>query len=89
MNDPVKTEMTKLEQAMAECATRLGEYADTVQIFCTSYDGTDGGTFSCVTGTGNGMARYGHVRLWLKEVEESGGQLPDFQGEDDDEEDEE
>ena len=44
-------------------AKLLMQSFDSVQIFCTKYEGED--TANYVYGGGNFMARYGHVRAWI------------------------
>lgn len=49
--------------------TMLSEHFDTVQIFVSRYDDSEGETAVIHNGKGNYYARYGHVKQWLK-VEE-------------------
>jgi hypothetical protein len=47
----------------------LGEHFDTVQIFVTRYEGSEGpdaGTTAIVRGIGNYFARLGHVKTWVR-----------------------
>ena len=50
-------------------ASQLGEHFDSVQIFCSKYEGSEG-TASVNCGEGNWFARYGHVKQWLIKEEE-------------------
>ncbi len=54
-----------------EVAEALSEHFDTVQIFCTRYDGKDIGTLTVATGLGNWYARTGHVDEWLLKEREA------------------
>lgn len=47
--------------------SQLSEFFDTVQIFATRHEAE--GTINVQMGQGNFYARYGHVRLWLKNEE--------------------
>lgn len=59
-----KSDVSQLDRAIAV----LGEHFDTVQIFCTRYEGAS--TVSVNKGTGNWHARAGQVREWVVKVEE-------------------
>lgn len=49
----------------------LGEYFDSVQIFCTRHEsGEKHGTVRLSLGNGNWFARYGQVIEWVKREEE-------------------
>ena len=50
----------------------LGEHFDSVQIFATRHDsGGSGGTIGVKRGCGNWFARYGQVREWMIQEEQS------------------
>ena len=44
---------------------KLGEHFDTVHIFTTRHEPTDGGTFNITYGVGNWFARYGQAREFV------------------------
>ena len=63
-------DMERLKEA---CRT-LGEYFETVQIFCTRVsdeEADEGGTVSCQHGTGNWFARKGQVTEWVLKQDEN------------------
>lgn len=60
VNDEVREKKMALLENQAKI---LMASFDSVQIFCTKYEGED--TANYVYGGGNFMARYGHVRAWL------------------------
>lgn len=70
MNDLTPEHEADLERIKRSVAT-LGEFFDTVQVFCTKSIGEDAGnTTSFHTGSGNWFARYGQVREWLIKKDE-------------------
>ncbi len=46
-------------------AQDLGEHFDSVQIFATRHDASEGGTINLSYGSGNWFARYGQVADWI------------------------
>lgn len=44
---------------------QLMEHFDSVHIFCTRHDGTEG-TLNADYGNGNWYARYGQIELWIQ-----------------------
>lgn len=47
----------------------LRDHFDSVQIYCTRYDGAEG-TTEIAKGTGNWFARLGQIREWLIKMDE-------------------
>lgn len=65
------------EAAVDKAIAILSEHFETVQVFVTRYVPNTGDTVSWDRGTGNWLARYGHVRMWLirkDEIEREAGQ---------------
>lgn len=55
-----------------KCINELIEHFDSVQIFCSRDEpALEGGTIAMAKGSGNFMARYGQVKLWIVRMEES------------------
>ncbi len=50
-------------ERLTKAVSQLGEYFDTVQIFCTRHD--HGGTIDCTDGSGNWHARRGQISQWM------------------------
>jgi hypothetical protein len=53
-----------------DAAVALSEFFDSVQIFCTRFESTEGGTVNVVWGEGHWHARYGQVCEWLVKTDE-------------------
>ena len=67
MSNQADRDMVRLQAA----GEQLGEHFDTVQIVATRHEqGLEGGTISVTWGCGNGYARCGSVRSWLKKEEQ-------------------
>lgn len=61
----------KDEALVDKVVEQLGEHFDTVQIFVTCHEsGEEGGTVSCINGSGNYYARVGLVNEWLTKEDE-------------------
>lgn len=58
-----------LEKVKRACAD-LGEHFDTVQIFTTRHEPTEGGTRNISWGSGNWFARYGQTKNWIVHEDE-------------------
>lgn len=57
---------------LKEALSLLGEYFDSVQIFCTRCEmGTADGTVRAIRGSGNWYARVGLVHQWLEHITEN------------------
>ena len=62
--EPMTDEQREKKMALLENQAKLlMQSFDSVQIFCTKYEGED--TANYVFGGGNFWARYGHVRGWI------------------------
>lgn len=59
------------KKIVQEAASTLGEHFDSVQIFVTRHEASDGGTIRAIEGRGNWFARYGQVREWVIREEET------------------
>ncbi len=57
-------------QLLDKAIESLGEHFETVQIFCTRNSDDNNGTINAARGTGNWLARFGQVRLWIVGEEE-------------------
>lgn len=57
-------------QRVDKALNDLGEFFDSVQIFCTRKESSAGGTVSINKGCGDYFARYGKVKEWLVKEEE-------------------
>lgn len=64
-NDEQDADMERLESA----CDRLMEHFDTIQIFATRHEPSDG-TRNAAWGAGNWFARYGQVQEWLTKKSE-------------------
>jgi hypothetical protein len=53
------------EKRVRTAVQTLAEFFDTVQIFCTRQENTEGGTIHVQRGEGNWFARVGQTRDWL------------------------
>lgn len=79
MNPEQDPETDDLDQLCAQ----IGERWDNVQIFVSRNTGEEEGrTVTLTRGTGNWLARYGQIRLWLRAVEENDIRLR-YDGDDD------
>lgn len=56
-------------EIIQKAADQLGEHFDTVQIFCTRHEGSDG-TGRYALGIGNWFARYGQIAYWMHQQKE-------------------
>ena len=63
-------ESTEREKILKQALDTLGEHFDTVQIFVTSHESDDDGTYNGVVGHGNYFARYGLVHEWMTRKDE-------------------
>lgn len=55
---------------LRKVCNELGDFFDTVQIFVTRHESSEGGTVNAKFGVGNYFARYGQVRQWLMKEDE-------------------
>jgi hypothetical protein len=59
-----------LDRVKKACS-ELGEHFDTVQIFVTRHEPSEGGTVNVQWGEGNWFARYGQVKSWTISEDEA------------------
>jgi len=64
-------------QLVKKACQELGEHFETVQIFVSRHEqGIEDGTLDASWGVGNFFARYGQIRFWLKQQEDSKEDYP-------------
>lgn len=66
----MNSEIQKDLDMVKKHAEALSEHFDTVQIFCTRQESSQGGTVNLNYGSGNWFARYGQVRQWFIKSDE-------------------
>lgn len=65
-DEQLEKENTVLLEIMEEKVKELSKYFDSVQIFCTKHESEKVGTTHLTHSYGNFFARYGQIKLWLK-----------------------
>lgn len=67
MSTPKEDDLNRVQKALDD----LGEFFDSVHIFCTRHEpGSEGGTVHVSRGCGNWYARFGQASEWVEKERE-------------------